>query len=160
MDKAELSKLIDSIDKQIPVFRDFFKHQPTEASATVSKIFELISKIVNLAMRQSERDLDGFRYCLFIKLLELTFTGPDIFDRIPEIFTSILVFYTSRFNSHSRSDKSIASTNEMVLILVNRLVCADKFFRPQNQLAFFYKFLKMTIASTADAFMSYAFHKI
>lgn len=151
MEEDAVNRLVESVKRMLPVFPDFFNHQPNEAGNFVTKLVAMIPKLVNIAMRQSTRDLDVFRFRLFVKLLELTFYGPVVLENTTDAFASVLGFYTSRFHVSSRFNPIDKETQVTVISLLDKLVKANRFFKSPRYRNNFYNFLKMTVPERADS---------
>lgn len=160
MDQNGLNNLYESLERMAPVFQKFFKHQPNEASNTVIKLFNLIPKLINLSIRQPSRNLDADRFRVFIKLLELTFTGPDILERTTDTFSSILFFFTSRFNTSVRFNSNLNSCHQSVMELIRKLISAKKFFRSDRYRTNFYNFLELITPDSAESTMAGCLYEV
>lgn len=155
MENADLDFLCESIDKMITVFPDFFENHPSEANSVIIKVLALIPKLTNISMRQSSKALDIHRYRLFIKLLELCFTGPYIFESTTEVFSIVLGFYNTRFNSLYLYDVHIKTLN-----LIQILVKTNKFFKTHRYRANFYTYLKIVAPLCADSCMTKCLYEV
>jgi hypothetical protein len=160
MKQTDLISMCDSIDSMIPVFPDFFKHEPFKACNVIKNIFALIPKLVNISMRDSSKDLDVFRFRLFAKLIELSFSGPYVFESSPDIFSTIIGFYNTRFDRFSRLNFILKDVHMKILSFVEVLLRSNKFFKTHRYRANFYNYLKMVMPRKADFCMIGCFHEV
>ena len=159
-EQADLELFCDSIDKMILIFPDFFKNQPSDANNVIVKVLALIPKLTNISMRQSSKDLDISRFLLFVKLLELSFTGPYILESTSDSFSSVIGFYNARFNSLSKNSITLRNAQMKTLSFIEKLFKCNKFFKSHRYRANFYAYLKLIAPLSANSCMIGCFHEV
>lgn len=85
--------ILNDLDLIINIFPEFSKHDSFESSIILSKIFELIPKLVKISMSDLNPDWNLFRLEVLIKLIKLSVIGNVIHEHTSELVSKVVLFF-------------------------------------------------------------------
>jgi hypothetical protein len=157
MNQSELLEFSEIIISHASNLSKYIKFQSDVAYSFLTKLFKVIPDLVERSIAEKSDDLDGFRYSVFVGLLELVFLSPINRKHVTEIFSKVLFFFNLRVKGYANFDLILAETNARVLDLVEESITTYRFFTSFKELKVFYMYVKFVSEENADLVMNSCF---
>ena len=152
MTANHLSHFIKAIEDLIPVFPEYFIHNPQDSGKIVKTIVQLIPRLVQSSLRHPDTELNMGRLVFLIGLIKLILTGT-LIQTTSESFAQVLLFYNMILAKNADSHE-FEGIHEDIASILNQIVEKNNFFKTIPQRGILYKYYKTLSPGKAEEMMN------